>query len=245
KAEILGILVLLSDVTKQRELDRLKAETVQLVSHELRAPLTSIQGLSDVLRKFPVSTEESQEMLATIHSEAIRLNELINRFLDIKRLESGGQNLQISTVNLNELLENCVQTANPFALEKETKIQLIKNEKPLTIQADAQLLKQTIDNLLNNAIKYSPPRSNIEIKSVKTQNEAQIIVKDNGYGIPQESLSRIFDNFYRLERDVLSETIGTGLGLAFVKGVVEKHGGRVTVESQEGVGSIFVLSLES
>lgn len=242
--EILGILVLLSDVTKQRELDRLKAETVQLVSHELRAPLTSIQGLSDVLRKFPVSNEESQEMLDTIHSEAIRLNELINRFLDIKRLESGGQNLQISTVNLNDLLENCVQTANSFALERETKIQFIKNEKQLTIQADAQLLKQAVDNLLNNAIKYSPPQSNIEIKAVKTQNETQIIVKDHGYGIPPESLTRIFDNFYRLERDVLSKTIGTGLGLAFVKEVAEKHGGRVTVESQENIGSMFILGMK-
>ncbi|MBX7169569.1 MAG: CHASE2 domain-containing protein [Pyrinomonadaceae bacterium] len=241
--EVIGILVLLTDVTKQRELDRLKAETMQFVSHELRAPLTSIQSLSDVLRKFPVSNEESSEMLDTIHSEAIRLNELINRFLDIKRLESGAQNLQISKFNLNKLLENCVQTANPFALERQSKIHFFKPEKPINIQADAQLLKQAVDNLLNNAIKYSPQNSMVEITTQSKPKETQIIVKDKGFGIPKESLNRVFDSFYRLERDVLSATVGTGLGLSFVKEVAEKHHGKISVNSEEGVGSEFILTI--
>lgn len=240
---VIGILVLLTDVTKQRELDRLKAETMQFVSHELRAPLTSIQSLSDVLRKFPVSTEESNEMLDTIHSEAIRLNELINRFLDIKRLESGAQNLQISTFNLYELLENSLQTAKPFATEKQAKISFMKDEKSPIIKADAQLLKQAVDNLLNNAIKYSPQNSTVEIKTFTTSTETQIMVKDNGFGIPKESLNRIFDSFYRLERDVLSATVGTGLGLSLVKEIAEKHRGKITVTSEEGVGSEFILTI--
>ena len=240
---VIGILVLLSDVTEQRELDRLKAETVQFVSHELRSPLTSIQGLSDVLIKFPVSLDESKEMLATIHSEAVRLNEIINRFLDIKRLESGVQDMQIAPVEINELVKNCVLSANPSAAEKEIKIEPVVNRRLPFIQADAQLLAQAIGNLLNNAVKYSPPSTVVKIETARFASELQIIVSDHGYGIPANRLERIFDKFYRLERDTASEIVGSGLGLSFVKEVAEKHGGRVTVESREGDGSIFILHL--
>lgn len=242
-AGVIGILILLSDVTKQYEFDRLKAEMVQLVSHELRSPLTSIQGLSDVLRKFPVSGEESKEMLATIHSEAVRLNELINRFLDIERLESGVQDLHKSPVNINSLVESCVLAVNPAAAEKGIKIGQIVNRRLPELEADPQLLAQAIGNLLSNAVKYSPPQTTITVETVKAASEIQIIVSDNGYGIPPNALERIFDKFYRLERDAASETIGSGLGLSFVKEVAEKHDGRVVAESEENAGSTFILSL--
>lgn len=241
--EIIGILILLSDVTKQRELDRLKAETIQLVSHELRSPLTSIQGLSDVLLKFPVAADESREMLTTIHSEAVRLNEMISRFLDLKRLESGTQDLQTTLIEINHLLETCVLAANPAAAEKGITIQLVKNRHLPIFQADQQLLAQAVGNLLSNAVKYSPPNTNVTIEAGTIASELLITVRDDGYGIPPHALERIFDKFYRLERDAKSETIGTGLGLSFVKEAVEKHGGRITVESVEGVGSTFVLRL--
>jgi signal transduction histidine kinase/CHASE2 domain-containing sensor protein len=242
-SQVIGILILVFDVTKQRELDRLKAETLQLVSHELRSPLTSIQGLSDVLRKFPVSKEESKEMLETIHSEAVRLNEIINRFLDVKRLESGAQDLQISSVDIEKLAADCIVAAKPLAAEKRIKIQnRIKNSLPV-LKADAQLLAQAVGNLLSNAVKYSPPESLVEVEAVKNDSELQIIVRDNGYGIPEDAQAHIFEKFYRLERDASSETVGTGLGLAFVKEAAEKHGGYVTVESRKNVGSTFVLHL--
>nr|MBA3600185.1 PAS domain-containing protein [Acidobacteriota bacterium] len=240
---IIGILILFFDVTKQRELDRLKAETLQLVSHELRSPLTSIQGLSDVLRKFPVSKDESSEMLDTIHSEAVRLNEIINRFLDVKRLESGTRDLQISAVDVEKLVADCVSAAAPLTTAKRIKIQNgSKNSLPV-LQADAPLLAQAVGNILSNAVKYSPPETVISIEAVKGESEIQIIVRDNGFGIPKGNLERIFEKFYRLERDAASETVGTGLGLSFVKEVAEKHDGRVTVESAENVGSTFVLHL--
>lgn len=110
-----------SDVTKRRELDRIKTETLQLVSHELRTPLTSIQGLSDVLIKFPVSLEESQEMLGTIHAEAVRMTEVINRYLDITRLESGAQTLHIAPVAIEELLAACIRSLHPLASQKGNK----------------------------------------------------------------------------------------------------------------------------
>lgn len=240
---VIGILILISDVTKQREFDRLKAETMRLVSHELRAPLTSIQGLSDVLRKFPVSGKDSGEMLSTIHSEAVRLNELINRFLDLERLESGAQDLQKSAVEINRLVASCVQGVMPLANEKDIKIRQINGHLLPSVQADSQLLAQAVRNLLHNALKYSPPETTVTIETVRAATELQIIVRDEGYGIPEPALERIFDKFYRLERDAASTIIGSGLGLAFVKEVAEKHGGRVFVESEEGTGSTFILSI--
>ncbi len=213
------------------------------VSHDLKTPLTSIQGLSDVLRKFPVSAEESKEMVETIHSEAVRLNEIINRFLDVKRLESGAQDLQISEVNIEKLIADCIAAAAPLAAEKNIEIQnRAKSSLPL-LQADSQLLAQAVGNLLSNAVKYSPPESIVAVEAVKNDSELQIIVRDNGYGIPENAQARIFEKFYRLERDASSETVGTGLGLTFVKEVAEKHGGRVSVESRQNIGSAFVLHL--
>lgn len=242
-SRVIGILMLLADVTEQRELDRLKAETVQFVSHELRSPLTSIQGLSDVLMKFPVAPAESKEMLATIHSEAIRLNEIITRFLDLKRLESGVQEVQTAPVEINDLIETCVAAARPAAAEKRIVIEpAARRQLPPTL-GDAPLLAQAIGNLLSNAVKYSPPNSRIVIEAARAASELQIIVSDQGFGIPENRLERIFDKFYRLERDAASNVVGTGLGLSFVKEVAEKHGGRVSCESRENGGSIFVLHL--
>ncbi|HXG83401.1 MAG TPA: CHASE2 domain-containing protein [Pyrinomonadaceae bacterium] len=242
-APVIGILILFFDVTKQRELDRFKAETLQFVSHELRSPLTSIQGLSDVLQKFPVSEDESKEMLETIHSEAVRLNEIITRFLDAKQLESGTRDLQISTVDVENLIADCVSAAAPLAAEKRIEIQFDTNQSLPVLQADAPLLAQVVGNLLSNAVKYSPPETTVSVEVVKLDSELQIIVRDEGYGIPKNALEHIFDKFYRLERDAASETVGTGLGLSFVKEVAEKHGGRVTVKSEEGIGSTFILRL--
>ncbi len=242
-APAFGVLILFFDITEQRELDRLKAETLQLVSHELRSPLTSIQGLSDVLRKFRVSPAESGEMLETIHSEAVRLNEIINRFLDTRRLESGIQTLQISPVHLEKLLSDSITAAMPLAAEKRIEV-LNETFGPLPIlMADATLLAQAIGNLLSNAIKYSPADSAVSVEGTDTGSELQISVKDNGYGIPHDALGHIFKKFYRLERDAVSKTVGTGLGLSFVKDVAEKHNGSVTVESRENAGSIFTLHL--
>lgn len=241
--KVIGILILLSDITKQRELDRLKAETVQLVSHELRAPLTSIQSLSDVLRKFPVSADESAEMLATIHHESVRLNDLINRFLDVKRLESGAQDLQLSEFDVQQMIAGTVAAARLSAMEKNIEIKIDEDSQPLVISADAQLLAQALGNLLSNAVKYSPPNTSIGIVAEKIGDELVLSVADQGYGIPADALDRIFDNFYRLKRDTDAGIVGTGLGLAFVKEIAERHGGRVTVENREKSGAIFRIFL--
>ena len=239
---VIGVVGLISDVTKRVELDRMKTETLQLVSHELRTPLTSIQGLSDVLIKFPVAADESREMLRTIHSEAVRLGEMINRYLDLTRLESGAQPLHLAPVSCQRLIADCVRNLTLLAAER--RISLISRVSPaaLALRADSQLLTQAVNNLLSNAIKYSPPDTEVVIAAELNHDDVLISVHDQGFGIPEEARERIFEKFYRLERDADSSVVGAGLGLPLVREIVERHGGRITFESG-ATGSTFTIHL--
>ena len=230
-------------MTKRRELERVKAETLQLVSHELRAPLTSIRGLSDLLLKYPVPESEAQELLATIYSESVRMNELINRYLDLTRIEYGAQVLTRAPVAANELIAECVRALSPMAAEKGMQISQQLTEPSPSLAADAPLLTQAVNNLLSNAIKYSPDGATVEIGTDSDDAHLRIYVRDHGYGIPTEAQARVFEKFYRLERDAKSPVVGTGLGLALVKEIIERHGGRVTLASEPDKGSTFTLHL--
>lgn len=249
--ETIGVVVLISDITKRVELDRMKTETLQLVSHELRTPLTSIQGLSDVLLKFPVAAAESREMISTIYAEAVRLRETINRYLDLTRLESGAQPLHLSLISCQQLIEGCLRNLSVFAAERNIRLNSQIKSDVGDLWADPQLLSQAINNLLSNAIKYSPPNTEVTVTAERNHANILISVRDQGYGIPPEARERIFEKFYRLERDTTSGVVGTGLGLPLVKEIVEQHGGRITFESLQGsdrnsgrlTGSIFTIHL--
>jgi nitrogen fixation/metabolism regulation signal transduction histidine kinase len=241
--KVIGLIVIINDVTKQRELERVKAETLQLVSHELRAPLTSIKGLSETLLKFPVPPETSPEILETIYSEAVRLNDLINRYLDVTRIESGAHNFERRPVDINLLITECARALNGLASGKGIRIKLKLGESPATVLGDAPMLTQAVNNLLINAIKYSPDGSEVEVGLADDDLRACIYVKDHGYGIPEEFQTRVFEKFYRLERDVRSEVVGTGLGLPLAKEIVERHGGQLSLESKVHEGSTFTIHL--
>lgn len=241
-SQAIGVVALLSDITKRVELDRMKTETLQLVSHELRTPLTSIQGLSDVLLKFPVPAGETREMLSTIHSEAVRLGETINRYLDLTRLESGAQPLHLAPVSCQQLLARCVRNLSLLAAERRINLATRVNPTLPLLHADAQLLTQAVNNLLSNAIKYSPPETEVVITAKHNHASVAISVLDQGYGIPVAARERIFEKFYRLERDATSGVVGTGLGLPLVKEIVEQHGGRITVASDHS-GATFTIHL--
>jgi signal transduction histidine kinase len=239
----IGVVALFSDITRRVELDRMKTETLQLVSHELRTPLTSIQGLSDVLLKFPVAADESRELIGTIHAESLRLSETINRYLDLTRLESGTQALHLVSVDCGELISVCLRNLTVLASERSiTLTSKIEPDLPV-IEADVQLLTQALNNLISNAIKYSPLNTVVIVLAEREPKGVALIVSDQGYGIPATAHERIFEKFYRLERDANSTTIGTGLGLPLVKEIIEQHGGRITFESLEGHGSKFTLHL--
>jgi signal transduction histidine kinase len=176
----------------------------------------------------------------------VRLGETINRYLDLTRLESGAQPLHPAPISARELIESCVSSLALSAAEKRIRLRLqVDPELPL-LQVDAQLFTQAISNLIGNAIKYSPSGSEVVISAVSArsnQNEVLISVSDQGPGIPIELREKIFEKFYRLERDASSEIIGTGLGLPLVKEIVEQHGGSVTVDGELGKGSIFTLRI--
>lgn len=241
--QVRGLVVLISDITKRVELDRMKTETLQLVSHELRTPLHSIHALSDVLLRFPVSEGESREMLSTIHTEARRLAETIHDYLDLNRLESGARPLQLAPTDLRALIGDCCRSLSPLASQKE--IRLVEDLDPeLTSQrVDANLLTHAITNLLSNAIKYSPTGTEVTIQATPESEGTTIRVRDQGYGIPEEAQQRVFEKFYRLERDQSAGAIGSGLGLALVKEIIERHSGTIEIVTPASGGTEFRLFL--
>ncbi|MGH9969058.1 MAG: CHASE2 domain-containing protein [Pyrinomonadaceae bacterium] len=240
---VIGIVALITDTTRRVELDQIRMETLQLVSHELRTPLTSIQGLSDVLLKFPVETDEAREMLTTIHAEAVRLSETINRYLDIARLESGMQALRITNVDVEQLIAGCISVHAPIGAQRGIKIAESVSRPLPPLAVDTQLLPQAVNNLLSNAMKYSAANSEVTVEAESDGTCVFIRVSDQGPGIPADERERIFEKFYRLERDAALGIIGTGLGLPLVQEIVEKHGGRVYLESSPGIGSTFTIAL--
>jgi signal transduction histidine kinase len=210
-----------------------------LVTHELRTPLTAIQGMSEVLAQFDVDDERRREMHLAINDEAKRLSLMINEYLDISRLESGARPLRLTAVRIGSLVDRVLLLLDPVAGQRGTKIvQQLPPDLP-GLLADADLITQALTNLIANAVKYSPVQTEIIIAGRADRDALIIDVSDHGYGIPERSLTRIFEKFYRVPRVEDADVPGTGLGLALVREIVELHGGRVTVKSEPGVGSTF------
>lgn len=241
--QILGIVAALTDVTQQHELQEMKTDVMTLVTHELRTPLTAIQGMSEVLAQFDVEDKRRREMHLAINDEAKRLSLMITEYLDISKLESGAQPLRLTAVRIGSLVERVLLLLDPVAAQRQIKIvrQLAPNLPGLL--ADADLITQALTNLIANAIKYSPIKTEITIESRADEDTLIIDVTDQGYGIPAPSLARIFEKFYRVPRVEDADVPGTGLGLALVREIVELHGGRVTVKSELGIGSTFSVRL--
>lgn len=240
---VLGIVASLSDVTKQRELQQTKTDVMMLVTHELRTPLTAIQGMSEVLSEYDVDQKRRREMHQAINEEAKRLARMINDYLDITRLESGARPLRLAPARVAPIVERALLMLDSLAEQRGMRIvrRFAPNLPPLLIDAD--LLAQALTNLIANAIKYSNPASEIIVELRADRDAFWIEVADQGHGIPAESLARIFEKFYRVPRLEDADVSGTGLGLAYVREIAEKHGGRINVESEAGVGSVFSLRL--
>ncbi|HOT97831.1 MAG TPA: ATP-binding protein [bacterium] len=242
--ELIGIVTILSDITQQKEIDKMKTELVSMVAHELRSPLTSISGFSELLLDPELSREQQEEYAGIILKESNRLGELINKFLDISRIESGRIQPKKSPIDLAETVQMVVGNNSYLAAKKNIEVEVHPPDEPAEILADSGMMEQVFLNLLSNAIKYSP--ENTRITLLLRQNEKEVIteVHDQGYGIPRNALGKIFDKFFRVtEHEAVRANTGTGLGLALVKQIVELHGGRITVESEIGKGSVFTVYL--
>ena len=213
---------------------------VSLVSHELRTPLTSIRGYSDMLLKYDLVHDKGREFLGTIIDESQRLNQLIQSFLDIAYIESGLQKITKSDFEVGPVLRDMLSIVGPVAAGKQITIEA-PPDGTMLVHADRLLLYQALSNLVTNAIKYSPTGTTVQINVANGHGRLLFQVADQGFGIPADEVSKIFEKFYRRGNKETREQSGFGLGLAFVKEVAIRHGGDVTVESEVGKGSVFTL----
>lgn len=242
--ELIGIVTILRDITREREIDRMKTELVSMVAHELRSPLTSISGFSELLLDVGVSQGQAREYAEIILKESNRLGDLINKFLDISRIESGKSQMNKVSARIYDVVSNVLGMNIHLAERKNIIVNIhLSADLPL-IMVDMEMLGEVILNLYSNAVKYSPENSTIEIIAKKVGNMLEIQINDNGYGISKESLPRIFDKFYRVtDNEKIRDITGSGLGLSLVKEIIELHDGTIKVNSKINEGTSFLIRL--
>ncbi|MDP8909946.1 MAG: MASE1 domain-containing protein [Chloroflexota bacterium] len=241
--QVKGAVVVVRDITERREVERAKDEFTSVVSHELRTPLTSIRGSlgllqSGVLGPLP---EQGQRMVTIAVQNTDRLVRLINDILDIERIDSGDIAMHEQLCDAAELIERAVQGIGQGAAEAQ--VRLIEDAQPAALLADPDRVFQILTNLISNAVKFSPPGANVRVSSVRRDHEVLFEVADEGRGIPADKLEAIFERFQQVDASDSREKGGTGLGLAICRTIVERHGGRIWVDSEPGVGSTFSFVL--
>lgn len=238
--EKIGTMFVHRDITTEYEVDQMKSELVSTVSHELRTPLSSVLGFTELLLTKELKPERQKKYIETIHKEAIRLTNLINDFLDLQRMESGKQQYDMEQLPIGQV---AIDIVDRFRHEANHCVHLIDKAKCMTILGDQERLVQLFINLIGNAIKFSPNGGEITVMLENVQNHVQISVKDQGIGIPQNEISKLFQKFKRLDNSARRKIGGTGLGLAICKEIVTQHGGSIWIESTEGQGTTVYFTL--
>nr|MBC7244089.1 GAF domain-containing protein [Chloroflexota bacterium] len=240
-----GVVTVLRDVTSQKELERMKSSFLSVVSHELKTPLHSIKGFVDIILmgKTGPLTDTQADFLATVRDQTTHLQSLIDDLLEFSRLESGQIKLRLSEVSLSEVTAAVIDKLKPLA--ERGQIQLVNRvgaEIPV-VEADYMRIEQVLTNLIDNAIKFTPPSGVVTIAAQDLGGEVQVAVSDTGIGIPASEQERIFERFYQVDSGSARHYRGTGLGLTICKHIVEYHHGRIWVESEVGKGSTFYFIL--
>ncbi len=246
-----GLVCVLHDVTSQQKEERERKQFVSNVSHELRTPLTSVHSYVEALSDGAWKDKEvAPKFLNVIQGETDRMIRMINDLLSLSRMDAGTTKLNLEYVNIKELLnyilnrfDMIIKNEEEDSSKKKYKIERHFTKKDLWVEIDTDKFTQVIDNIMNNAIKYSPDGGIITVRLLETHNHVIMSISDQGLGIPRKDLGRIFDRFFRVDKARSRKQGGTGLGLAISKEVINMLGGQIRVDSVEGHGSTFYISL--
>ena len=240
-AMFLGVVLILRDIRREKHLARLRSDFISNITHELKTPLTSIRMYAESLMMGRVKSDSVQkEYLSVVVTETDRLKRMINNILEFSKMEKGKPEYHFARTNLSSILKESMQEMN-YWFEKEHFEVITELDETIYAEFDPEKMKQAISNLLSNAIKYSADTKKVFIRLFRKSDEVCIEVEDRGIGIPEDQLSRIFEQFYRIEQ---KESIsGTGLGLTVVKEIIEAHHGIISVTSEIGKGSRFSVIL--
>lgn len=246
-----GLVCVLHDVTSQQEEERERKEFVSNVSHELRTPLTSVKSYVEALSDGAINDPElAPRFLGVVSDETERMIRMINDLLSLSRMDAGTAKLNLEYVNINELFNHILNRfdmiiKNEAADPSQKKYTIVRyfTKKDLWVEIDTDKFTQVVDNIMNNAVKYSPDGGVITARLLETHNHVILSISDQGLGIPRKDLGHIFDRFFRVDKDRSRKQGGTGLGLAISKEVVNLLGGQIWVDSVEGKGSTFYISL--
>jgi two-component system, OmpR family, phosphate regulon sensor histidine kinase PhoR len=239
-----GAVVVLHDVTELRRLERVRQDFVANVSHEFKTPLTAIQGFAETLLAGALDDpKNNRRFLEIIREHAARLARVTDDLLKLARIEAGKLELEFFPVGLQDLIEGCTETTLLKASRKKISFNVELSAGVPSVRGDASLLHDVLQNLLDNAIQYTPSGGRIKVEASAGAHEATVTISDSGIGIPVADQERIFERFYRVDAARSREAGGTGLGLSIAKHIVEAHGGRLWVESAVGRGSKFSFSI--
>jgi len=239
-----GMVALLRDFTGRKKLEEMRSEFVANVSHELRTPLTSIKGFTETLLDGALEDPQiTRNFLEIINVESERLTRLIDELLNLSRIEDHKAVPDWQPVAMYELIERTVTIFQNRAIEKNLSIKVNLPENLPAVQGDPDMLRQVLINLIDNAVSYTQAGGMIHISAQSDGDKVKVEVQDNGIGIPEDSISRVFERFYRVDKARSREQGGTGLGLSIVKHIIDVHHGSVQVKSKVGEGSTFTFEL--
>jgi len=244
--QAIGALIVLNDITQIRRLENFRRDFVANVSHEIRTPLTVIMGSVEALLDGALNTPaDAEHFMKTIAKHSERLNALVSDILDLSKIEQieKGENVEMIDYPVNLLTQTVVDLCREEAVKKNINIEVRPFNESLKVRMNHQLLEQALVNLVNNSVKYSEPDKTVEIEIEVNRKQIAISVRDNGYGIPQNHIERLFERFYRVDKARTRQEGGTGLGLAIVKHIAQVHNGEVNAISEFGKGSVFTITI--
>ncbi|MBI4652653.1 PAS domain-containing protein [Candidatus Kuenenbacteria bacterium] len=242
--EIIGTLIILHDVTRERLINKIKSEFITIAAHQLRTPLTGIKWSLEMINTDEITKEEQKEFLDKAYQSNERMIRLVNSLLIVSHLEEGCFVYKFSKIQMEDLIQEIIEN---FKIQiKNKNIECIFDKPKILlpkIKVDLERIQMALENLIDNAIKYTPQKGKIIISLKESDNKIEVSIKDTGMGISKENQERLFTKFFRSAEALKIETSGSGLGLFIAKNIIEAHKGQIWVESEEGKGSEFHFSL--